>query len=201
MSHNLSQAPEFMIVTSYSVGDHKAVYHAGIGPTRALLLNADNTQATSDRYWNDTAPTNSEFTLGDLGEVNGSGRDCIAYLWHSVPGYSAFGSYQGNGNADGPFCFTGFRVGWLLVKSTTTGAWWIMDSTRDTYNPCIWLLYPDKTDREVSHATVAETDYLSNGFKLRNNWSAANTSGQTYIYAAFAEHPLGGGNVSPSPAR
>ena len=120
-------------------------------------------------------------------------------VWTSIPGYSSFGSYSGNGSTDGPFVYTGFKPAWLLIKcSSTTGNWEIYDNARNTYNPETLALQPNLTSAE---STINGIDFLSNGFKVRTTDANFNTSGQTYIYAAFAENPFGGSNVSPVTAR
>jgi hypothetical protein len=112
----------------------------------------------------------------------------VAYCFSPVVGYSSFGSYTGNGSADGPFVYTGFRPKWLLIKiSSTTANWYLLDGVRNTYNVVNGLLRPNISDAEVSAVPV---DFLSNGFKPRDTDSGSNGSGSTYIYAAFAEHPF-----------
>jgi hypothetical protein len=115
----------------------------------------------------------------------------IAYCFAPVEGYSAFGSYTGNGVADGPFVYTGFRPAFILIKnSSATAPWYIYDSTRETFNPVNQKLYADQATAEGSGSGDA-FDLLSNGFKsLAANSAGSNVSGQTFIYAAFAEHPF-----------
>jgi hypothetical protein len=113
----------------------------------------------------------------------------VAYCFAPVAGYSSFGSYTGNGSADGPFVYTGFRPRWVLVKnSSATGAWILLDSARDTYNVAGLTLTPDASTAESSNDS--RWDFLSNGFKIRNTYGNQNNNAQTYIYAAFAEHPF-----------
>jgi hypothetical protein len=111
------------------------------------------------------------------------------YCFAPVAGYSSFGSYTGNGSADGPFVYTGFRPRWVLVKnSSATGAWILLDSARDTYNVAGLTLTPDASTAESSNDS--RWDFLSNGFKIRNTYGNQNNNAETYIYAAFAEHPF-----------
>jgi hypothetical protein len=124
----------------------------------------------------------------------------IMYAWHSVPGYSAIGSYFGNGNTDGTFIHTGFRPAWVMIRNTSTGSWKIKDVARDLHNPCLQLLNANGTGNESTDSD-SSWDILSNGFKLRNGNSETNSNGQKYVYIAFAEHPFGGSNVSPATAR
>ena len=196
VSHNLSEAPEFMIVCNRNRGSaaHR-VYHADQGPTKVGELNTSS-GFYADTTWNNTAPTNSVFTLGNT-SMN-QAYNYVAYLWHSVPGYSSFGSYTGNGNADGPFVYCGFRPRWIMFKATGAGYWGIYDAARNTYNAATLALYPNDS---LAESTDQPFDFLSNGFKIRGATSFVNTNGGTYIFAAFAEHPTGGSGVSPATAR
>ena len=126
----------------------------------------------------------------------------IAYCWHSVPGYSAFGSYTGNSNSNGPFVALSFRPAFLLLKRTNdfNEHWILVDSTRSVNNPCAQNLFPDRDVAENTDIGTAWVDFLSNGFKLRADIGPFN-AGSNYIYAAFAENPLGGSNTSPANAR
>ena len=131
----------------------------------------------------------------------GSG-DVVCYAWHSVPGYSAIGTYVGNGSTDGPFIYTGFRPAWVMYKRTNgAGSWQIYDSTRDIANPCHLELVANSEAAEVDTTTYRANDFLSNGFKLRGDHAGFNESGDTYIYMAFAENPFGGSDVAPATAR
>jgi hypothetical protein len=130
------------------------------------------------------------FFVGDgtisLEEATARG-DGTMWAWEPVPGYSAFGSYQGNGDADGPLIYTGFSVAWVMVKSTATGNWWILDTVRNPNNPAINGLYANLTNSEDAGFN---DDILSNGFKLRETGTSLNASGVEYIYAAFASCPF-----------
>jgi hypothetical protein len=122
------------------------------------------------------------------GQTSGSGQNHIAYCWHSIPGYSAFGSYEGNQNANGPFVYTGFRPAFVLTKTIDfTENWTISDSARSPNNPVDLFLRPDESTSDSSSA--ATMDFLSNGFKLRTADTKTNVS-STIIYAAFAEQPF-----------
>jgi hypothetical protein len=115
----------------------------------------------------------------------------VAYCFAAVAGYSAFGSYTGNGSTDGPFVFTGFRPKFVLVKRTdSTSNWFIHDTARDTYNVSSANLYAELSNAEDT-GPAGNMDFLSNGFKSRTGGgSNPNVSGATYIYAAFAETPF-----------
>ena len=171
------------------------VYHAGIASdaeTDYIHLESDNAAADDNSAWNDTAPTSSVFSVGTSVASNQDGKDIIAYCFHSVKGYSKIGNYTGNYNVDGPFVFTGFRPAWVLIKSAVTNgyAWYIMDSTRTTHNGSQNWLSANQTLAEDT-STGENVDFLSNGFKIRTNWTRLNDSGSpNYIYLAFAEAPF-----------
>jgi hypothetical protein len=114
----------------------------------------------------------------------------VAYCFAQVAGYSAFGSYTGNGSADGPFVFTGFRPRYVMIKQTSgLSDWWVWDTARQTFNQMDAPLYPNTSAAETSNA-VFNFDILSNGFKMRSTNATVNGSGLNYIYAAFAESPF-----------
>jgi hypothetical protein len=127
--------------------------------------------------------------LGTWAAVNSSAGTFVAYCFAAVDGYSAFGSYTGNGSTDGAFSYVGFRPRWVMIKRTdTTGNWFMYDTSRDTYNVTIQELYANLSNAEAAGTT--DLDILSNGFKLRASSAGINASGGTYIYAAFAENPF-----------
>jgi hypothetical protein len=133
-----------------------------------------------------TEPTSTVFTYGS--GLTGTG-DIVAYCFAPVVGYSSFGSYTGTGGGN-PFVYLGFRPRWLLVKRSSTSGdnWWVIDSARNTYNVANSLLYPSDSAAETTSTTV---DFVSNGFVIRSgNSGYADSSGSTYIYAAFAESPF-----------
>ena len=137
--------------------------------------------------WNATAPTSSVFSYGTDGTISG---DMIAYCFHSVEGYSKFGSYTGNGSSDGPFVYTGFRPAFVIVKRTDAADTWnILDNKRGPINPNENRLFADLNNAETGDVG-ARADFLSNGFKVRTTNGDFNASGGTYIYMAFAETPF-----------
>jgi hypothetical protein len=194
IAHSLGVAPSMIIVkarTTASTDQGWPVYHSAntaAPETDYLLLNDTAATADLDTVWNDTAPTSSVFSVGTNALVNANADTYVAYLFSAVVGYSSFGSYTGNGSADGPFVFCGFRPRWILIKQTNTGRdWRIYDTSRNAYNLVDLELYPNAPNAE---ATANGMDLLSNGFKFRSSGVGVNTSGGTYIYAAFAEHPF-----------
>jgi hypothetical protein len=190
VGHGLGVVPGMFIIKSRSVATSWIVYHSSVAPTAHLALNATDA-AYTDVAFNNTAPTNSVFSIGPTGySVNNSAATYVAYCWAPVAGYSAFGSYTGNGSADGPFIYTGFRPRWLMIKcSSAAGAWKIYNTSGLNYNPINAVLEAQDSAAEVTN-TVFNSDWLSNGIKLRTTYADFNTNGATFIYAAFAENPL-----------
>ena len=193
IAHNLGVAPKMIIVkarVTASTDQGWPVYHTGVASdaeTDYLLLNSTAAAADLNTVWNDTAPTSSVFSVGTNALVNANNDTYVAYLFANVAGYSAFGSYTGNGSADGPFVFTGFRPRYVLIKSSSNAEeWHVHDTARDTYNLAIADLYPNSSGAEVT--TFNQLDILSNGFKCRSSNTGTNGSGYTFIYAAFAEN-------------
>jgi len=191
VSHSLGVAPAMMIVKNRSAAVSWDVYHQSLGATKALFLNLTNAQYTGPEPWNNTAPTSSVFSVGTGNDTNGNGNNLVAYLFAEVAGFSKFGSYTGNGSADGPFVFCGFRPRWVLIKNASASEqWYLVDTARDLSNPSGLHLYPNLSNAEFSPASSFPIDILSNGFKVRTASAGWSTNGQTYIYACFAENPF-----------
>ena len=190
IGHGLGVTPSMIITKARSTTGEWPSYHVSIGVTNTLYLNA--TYAASTYVNRFSAVSSTTFTTGSNGsELNTNGTTYVAYCFAAITGYSAFGSYTGNGSADGPFVYTGFRPRYVLFKNTTDGTvnWWVFDSSRNTYNVVNTGLTTNLSGSESTN-TAFNMDLLSNGFKLRNTNNSQNTSGATYIYAAFAESPL-----------
>jgi hypothetical protein len=189
VGHGLGTGLGMLIVKGRSVVDAWAVWHDYAGSNGQFLkLNGTDALITQANVFNSTDPTSSVFSLGTNGQVNGSGQTYVAYAFAPIEGYSAFGSYTGNGSADGPFVYTGFRPAWLMLKRTdVANGWPVIDTKRDTYNVMGNYLYPNTSGAE---ATYYYADFTSNGFKLKATDAGVNASGGTYIYAAFAENPF-----------
>jgi len=194
VGHGLNAAPELVIGKNRGGGDAWWVWFKAHSSNASKFLKLNTTDAeTSTQYIaNNTAPSSTVITLGsDYGWNSSQSPGSILYAFTPISGYSAFGSYTGNGSADGPFVYTGFRVAWLLTKRTDGGAnnWQLIDATRSSFNVADDVLKPDETSVETTHADYS-VDFLSNGFKHRTGHIARNGSGNTYIYAAFASHPF-----------
>ena len=192
VSHNLGAIPSMMIIKNLSGTTSWIVYHhknTSAPATDVLRLDTTAATADDDSMWNDTAPTSSVFTLGSTSSANGSGTNYIAYLFAEKQGYSKFGSYTGNGNADGTFVYTGFKPAFVMLKKTSgTGNWQMFDDKRVGYNPDNDVLRANLSNTECT--SCVKIDTLSNGFKLRNTDGDGNTSGGTYIYMSFASEPF-----------
>ena len=179
ISHGLSRAPEFTIEKELSNSTAWTVTTTGIDDSLDYLYL--NTSAAKANYTVDL-PTSS---LVDIGRNN----ECIMYMWHSVPGYSKIGNYEGNGNANGTYVHLGFKPAWIILKRTNASgnSWGIFDNKRSTSNPNTKSLFSNSTTTE--YTTNTAIDFLANGFKLRSNATYTNHSGSTYLYMAFAETP------------
>ncbi len=201
IAHGLGSKPHWVMSKPRdNSSDGFSVLHNSLG-TNFLDLETNALPNTNTVVWN-SVPTPTVFGVGTATGTNSSGVKYIAYCWSPIEGFSKFGSYTGNASSsgDGTFVYTGFRPAWLMVKraSGTTGNWVIMDSTRSPTNPVATFFNADGKS-EVDTA-ARQTDFLSNGFKLRGNNAATNASA-TYIYFAFAEHPFVGDGTSPVTAR
>ena len=207
VGHGLSQTPEMIIVKLRSgSGTDWITWGSVLGGTVGsefikLNLTTAKTTGLNSSWFNNTAPTSSVFTVGTQSDLNGSGSTYIGYCFNSVKGYSKFGSYTGNGNADGTFVYTGFKPAWVLIKQTnSSNIWELFDNKRSPFNLVDDYLSPDASDAETTGSSQ-NLDFLSNGFKPRSSGSGLNGSGSSYIYMAFAENPLVAGNYVPTTAR
>ena len=204
IGHGLGVVPKMIMVKSLSTTGQWAVQHTSLGAGKWIELDSDAAADTSTPIWNNTEPTSSVFTVGTNARTNTNGTTYVAYCFANVKGYSKMGSYIGNGNADGPFIYTGFKPAFILGKRTTSaGGWWMLDNKRDGYNVTNRYLLADSTQTEASDGSFA-TDFLSNGWKARTNNGNFNTSGNDYIYMAFAENPFvatSGSDAIPVTAR
>ena len=154
-----------------------------------MQLQSTDAFASSANYWGSTGPTSTTFQINGGGGVNANGSTYVAYCWAEIAGFSRFGSYTGNGSADGPFVYTGFRPKYVMVKGTNAVVnWWILDAARNTYNVANEGLLANSSG--ATNSSINPMDLLSNGFKMRDANGEVNGSGTTYIYMAFAENPF-----------
>ena len=191
VGHGLSVAPNMVIVKQYETaqGDGWPVYTSIVGNTKALHLENTDNPVTSINFWNSTTPTASVFSVFQSTETNESGKDYIAYCFHSVEGYSKVSSYTGNNNADGTFVYTGFRPAYIMFRRYDTDeSWGLYDDKRPGYNVTPNRIYADSNSAQVTSST-SQIDMLSNGFKARSTGGVVNAAG-TYLYIAFAQSPF-----------
>ena len=209
VGHGLNSTPDVVVVKNRDTANEWHVKHKDLSSNNnSVRFNSDAMEADFS-VWQNTAPTSTVFSIGTQDGVNKSGSDFIAYCWHSVEGYSKFGSYNGfgggGGNPDynGPFIYLGFKPALLIIKrfNASGDSWIILDSTRDTHNFAFRALNSDTANAEVSSGDQYAIDFLSNGFKIRSSNAAINNSSGNYIYMAWAENPFGGENMAPATAR
>lgn len=189
VGHGLGVAPKVYIVKARtgSSGCDWFVYHKEIGATHNLRLNGTSASGAASDIFNNTEPTSSVLSIGNSSCINENNGTYITYAFSEVAGYSKFGKYTGNGNADGTFVVTGFRPAFLLIKGTHSDLWYIYDNKRNTFNVVDKELNPNNSQSEATFTTV---DFLSNGFKIRTSNSSFNYNNYNYIYFAFAESPF-----------
>ena len=191
VGHGLGVAPSMVIVKNRSAVESWRVGHSymngGSSPWNYYMnLNGTAAQVSESSIWNNTAPTSTVFTIANDTAVSGSGNGLVAYCFAAVAGYSAFGTYTGNGSTNGTFVYLGFRPRWMLIKRTsTTESWIVVDSSRDPYNVVANYILANTTAAEANGVSY---DFVSNGIKFRGN--SQNESASPYIYAAFAENPF-----------
>jgi hypothetical protein len=207
LDHSLGIRPDMILQKRLDQSDsdwvvwHSA-YHATTGNTGRMYLNVNEASSTGSsaitEVGEDTFTTNSHESY--------YGGSAVYYLFAGIDGFSRFGSYEGNGSDDGPFIWTGFLPKYVLVKRANDAKdWFVFDGERNPYNGDSAGI----TDNVLGlNDTYSEgyyvyyyVDLMANGFKVRHSYDGMNTSGDTYIYAAFAEHPFGGEGVSQGRSR
>jgi len=194
VGHGLGAVPKMMILKPLPTTDAWWTYHTKMGNGKYLKLNTTDAEASNANIWGSTTPTSSVFSM-NTGFWGANTNDIIAYCFAEKVGYSKFGKYTGNGSTDGTFVYTGFKPTFILTKDTSaTSEWHIYDNKRDTNNPNSAVLCPNGTYAESTNSN-GDTDFLSNGFKLRNSNSNRNGSGNTYIYMAFGQSIVGTNNT------
>jgi hypothetical protein len=187
-----------MIKQTSGAGGNWTIYHQSLPtPTTSYLQFDTSTYATAATMWNSTAPTTSVFSLGTNAQVNTNTASYIAYLFAEKAGFSKFGTYTGNGSADGPFVYTGFKPKYIMIKNIDdltpfgTADWVVIDTARDTTNPISARLFPSTAGTEDTSDNFLDSN--ANGFKIRTadgTDGMMNVSGDRYVYAAFAYYPF-----------
>ena len=200
--HHLGAAPKMIIVKS-TEGSRSWIVLPPVtdGHDKDLKLNDTDAIGGSD-VWNNVAPSSTVFSVGSNAVMNNNDVALIAYSFAEKQGYSKFGSYVGNGNADGTFVYTGFKPAWVMTKSSaTTSNWEIKDNKRLGYNTVDTYIKANAGAAEDTGVSSHAMDFLSNGFKHRGNNDEVNGSGEAYIYMAFAENPFVTSSGVPALAR
>ena len=199
IGHGLGVVPSMWIAKQTGAsGTNWIVFHKSLTVNYYVKLNLTTAQDNGNNYVASTPATSSVITLASTSAANANNSSMIMYAFAEKQGYSKFGSYIGNGNANGTFVYTGFKPSFVLIKEVdATGNWCMSDNKRDGYNPTK-NLYADDNGSENTANTI---DHYSNGFKIRSTGGSVNTSGSKHIYMAFAEAPLVGTNNVPCTAR
>jgi hypothetical protein len=185
LTHSLGAPPAFIIYKERNYASSWDVWHQSLTLNQCLILSGMSATVTNPNFittLNSTTVTNTA--------IWHASQPLIAYLWAEVAGFSKFGSYTGNGSADGPFVYCGFKPKFVIWKCSTTARHWMMsDGSRNSSNPVNFILNPNLSNSEITDAPL---DFLSNGFKVRADsaYLTTNNSGDTYIFAAFAEAPF-----------
>ena len=203
IGHGLNGKPGWIIVKSRSNAVDWQVYVDKFGNyDECLILNSNSAKFTSSNYWNNGA-TSSVFGVSSNTGVGANSYTYVGYCFEEVKGFSKFGSYAANGNADGQFTYTGFRPSFLMIKCTShNGEWFMVDTTREPSNPAGTASFLQAQSSAAEYtSTDKDIDILSNGFKNRAVTGYHNDAGRTYSYYAFAENPLVGTNNIVGTAR
>tara|TARA_Y100001937_G_scaffold123310_1_gene185938 strand:+ start:1436 stop:2521 length:1086 start_codon:yes stop_codon:yes gene_type:complete len=194
IAHGLGAVPEWVLTKNRITAASWANYHVGAGAEYYLELDTSDAREAGSSVWGDTTPSSTTFRVGGANTKtnSGSGDTFVSYCFTPIQGYSKFDSYIGNGNADGPFVYTGFKPVWLMIKNITDASrdWIIITSQVQGHNPNDDFLRANTNGAEVSNDSGARIDFLSNGFKIRGNNSTINDNSDTHIYMTFAEHPF-----------
>jgi len=200
IGHGLGAAPKAVIIKKTNATADWVIGQEGLGGWNYVLNFTNSARADQSAQFQSTAPSSSVITLGTDGQVNASGDNYVCYAFAEKKGFSKFGSYTGNGNADGAFVYTGFKPAMVIIKLYSTGSenWRMFDNKRIGYNPNNYKLYPSLNSVEGTSDLI---DLYSNGFKPRTTSIESNGSGNGYNYMAFAEEPLVASNGTPATAR
>ena len=201
IKHGMNITPSMIIFKNRDTTNSWNVYHTALGNGKFIRLEDTGGEGNTGRF-NNTSPTSSVFSVGVNGAtaVNGNGNSIIAYCFAEVKGYSKFGSYTGNGNADGTFVYTGFKPAWLMIKRTdSANAWIIQDNKRDPFN--VVTLNLNANTNGADNNNQGFLDFTANGFKLRKVDTGTNASGGTYIYMCFGSSPFVTSTGIPATAR
>ena len=200
--HGLGVKPDMVFIKNLDDGTTNwQGYNKDLTATKSFKLNSTDAPATTASVTNNVEPTTTVFNLGSGADANANNQEHIAYLFAEKQGYSKIGQYTGNGNADGPFVYTGFKPAWIMINNINQADdWYMFDNKRSSFNQVQANLKPNTTSAEASSTSYA-FDFLSNGFKLRAATGAVNNNTDTLMYMAFAEHPFVSSTGTPVTAR
>jgi len=199
IAHGLGVKPDWIISKIRSTTGDWNVYHDAFGATGRIKFNSTGAGSNNTSIFAEL-PTSSVISVGNGGDINTSSGTHIFYCFAGKQGYSKFGSYTGNGNADGSFVYLGFKPAWLMIKRSSAGGddWMMTDNKMNLFNVINKRLNPNSNGAEQSTDII---DFVSNGFKLRATPDYMNGNGSTYIYMAFAENPFVTSTGVPATAR
>jgi hypothetical protein len=201
VTHGLTTQPQVVIVKRRNSTGNWATYHESAGITGTLFLDTTATKGNTTAYFHTGWGSATKFPIGSDADTNADGATYVAYVFSERQGYSKFGSYVGNGNANGTFVYTGFKPAFIMVKTTAVSDEWnIYDTKRSGSNPNNDAIYASNDVVEDAGSTYAFMDIVSNGFKLRRATHSPNKA-STYIYMAFAEQPFVTSTGTPATAR
>ena len=199
--HHLGAVPKWILVKNFDSTGGWAwrVYHTSLGATKRGFLDVNTEPGTDSTAWNDVEPTSTVFTVGNSTGTNSNNENFIAYCFAEKTGYSKFGAVSGNGNANGPFIYTGFAPSFVLYRKTNgAGDWYFVDNKRPGYNDINKRLYANTNQAEESYNLI---NLYSNGFKLTDTTHTYTNDGSgVYMYMAFGQSLVGTNNV-PCTAR
>ena len=202
IGHGLGAVPDWLMIKNRSSGSRKwQLWHNGLtGTNKYLAIDRSDAELTDSASWDNTAHSNTVWNTYGSGEANQNGENFVCYAWTSIKGFSKFGSYTGNANANGPFIYTGFKPAWIMTKQINGGSSWIVhDNKRDPINAVTEYFTVEEPD---AAGTLANSyDLCSNGFKVRTSNGDRNSSGDIFAYWAFAESPLVNSEGIPNNAR
>ena len=202
IGHGLGAVPDWLMIKNRSSGSRKwQLWHNGLtGTNKYLAIDRSDAELTDTASWDNTAHSNTVWNTYGSGEANQNGENFVCYAWTSIQGFSKFGSYTGNANANGPYIYTGFRPAWIMTKQINGGSSWIVhDNKRDPINAVTEYFTVEEND---AAGTLANSyDLCSNGFKVRTSNGDRNSNGDTFAYWAFAESPLVNSEGIPNNAR
>ena len=198
VGHGLGVAPTMYVIKARDRSDHWVVGHTSLGTSTypynlILSQNIAKQGGSFDDYFT-ADPTSTVLRLGNAGNVNGGSNTYVAYCWTDIKGYSKFGRYKGNADNDGAMIYTGFKPAciWIKCSNGHNESWHIWDHKRVSSggNPNQAAIEIDTTGQDKGDSTPYNIDFLSTGFKIREDHDIINGDTDEYIYAAWAQIPF-----------